>query len=108
MKNKLKQLYQKLKDRWGVETLGQVVVILIIFSITGITTLYVKRFLFDMLGFNSETATWVKGLAWVLAVLPAYQVLFLFYGFLLGQFNFVWEFEKRSFRKIKKLFTADS
>lgn len=108
MTEKLRELYQKLKERWGVETLGQVMIILIIFSITGISALYVRRFVFNILGFTPETQTWIKVLAWLLTVLPSYQVLFLFYGYLLGQFEFVWEFEKKSFKKIKNLFGSDS
>jgi hypothetical protein len=38
-------------------------------------------------------------------VLPAYQVLLLLYGFLLGQFAFFWAFEKRMFGRIRKVFS---
>lgn len=100
----MNRLFEKLKKRWEVETLWQVVVILVIFSVTGITTLYVKKYLFGLMGVTEGTPFWIRSLAWLFTVLPSYQVLFLFYGLILGQFRFVWQFEKESFRKIKGLF----
>lgn len=104
----MNRLIDKLKKRWEVETLWQVVVILFIFSITGITTLYVKKALFGWMGIGEATPFWLRTLAWLFTVLPAYQVLFLFYGFILGQFRFVWKFEKESYYKIKRLLAGGS
>lgn len=98
------ELIKKLKKRWGIETGWQLVLILFIFSITGITTLYVREFLFQLFGITPDTSRWIRLLAWLLVVFPAYQILFLMYGFILGQFEFVWRFEKKSLRKIKNLF----
>lgn len=100
----MNKLIEKLKERWGVETFWQLILILFIFSITGMTTLYVRQFFFDLMGISSDTATVVKVLAWLLVVFPSYQALFLMYGFVLGQFDFVWRFEKKSLARIKNLF----
>lgn len=102
--NVIKKLYRSLKERWGVETVWQVIKILFIFSITGFSALYVRRFVFDILGYNSDTALWLQVVTWLLTVVPSYQVLFLFFGFILGQFDFVWNFEKQTFKRIKKIF----
>lgn len=96
---------QKLKKRWGVESPWQILLILFIFSITGLSALYVRKFFFAIFGIGAQTPVWGKILLWVLTVVPSYQVLFLTYGFLLGQFEFVWEFEKNSVRRIKSLFS---
>ncbi|WP_212747631.1 DUF6787 family protein [Fodinibius saliphilus] len=101
------ELIEKMKKRWGVETLGGVLLILFIFSITGMTALYVRKFVFGWLGFDAETPLWIELIAWVLVVFPSYQILFLIYGFLLGQFEFVWNFEKKSLHRIKNLFVRD-
>lgn len=93
-----------MQERWGVDTLWQVVIILVIFAITGMSALYVKKLFFSLLGLGPETPYWLRTVTWLLTVLPSYQVLFLFYGFLLGQFDFVWKFEKESIRKIMGLF----
>jgi len=102
--NIIKKGYNFLKERWGVESLWQVVIILFIFSITGLSALYVRRFVFDFLGYTSETAFWLRAVTWLFTVVPSYQVLFLFFGLILGQFHFVWNFEKQTFKKIKRLF----
>lgn len=98
------KLFEKLKERWGLKSFWHVVLILFIFSITGITTLYVREFLFGMLGITSETGTMIRVMAWLFVVFPSYQALFLIYGFVLGQFEFVWRFEKKSLARIRSLF----
>ncbi|MDX1586896.1 MAG: DUF6787 family protein [Balneolaceae bacterium] len=98
------KLFEKLKERWGLDSFWHVMLILFIFSITGMTTLYVRQFFFDMLGISTDTAAVIKVLAWLLVVFPSYQALFLIYGFILGQFDFVWRFEKKSLNRIKNLF----
>lgn len=98
------EIIEKLKERWGVNSYGQVVLILFIFAITGFTALYVKGLLYSFLGITEQTHTLLKIALWVGTVVPAYQVIFLFYGFIFGQFEFVWQFEKKSFARIKNLF----
>lgn len=100
----MKKLIEKLKERWKVETLWQIILILFIFSITGMTALYVRKFVFGWLGIDDHTPFMLKILAWLLTVFPSYQILFLLYGFILGQFDFVWRFEKKSLRRITGLF----
>lgn len=99
---------EKLKERWGVDNGWQVLLILFIFSITGMTALYVRKFFFALMGFDVSTPLWQKIIVWIVTVIPSYQVLFLTYGFLLGQFDFVWRFEKNSARRIKNLFTSNN
>lgn len=98
------KLFEKLKERWGLDSFWHVVLILFIFSITGMTALYVRQFFFNLLGISSNTPIIVKAVAWLLIVFPSYQALFLIYGFVLGQFDFVWRFEKKSLKRIKNLF----
>ncbi|MDR8392482.1 prolipoprotein diacylglyceryl transferase [Aliifodinibius sp. S!AR15-10] len=104
----MNQLIEKLKKRWEIETIGQLILILFIFSITGMTALYVRKFAFGWLGIDEHTALWVEVIAWVGTVFPAYQVLFLFYGFVLGQFEFVWRFEKKSLQRITGMLKRSS
>ncbi|MDJ1505561.1 DUF6787 family protein [Xanthocytophaga agilis] len=95
---------QKLQTRWGVHTIWQVIVILIVFALTGFTAMYIKKPIFAWLGITPSTSWWYRTLIWLVTVLPAYQIFLLFYGFILGQFTFFWNFEKRMFGRIGKLF----
>lgn len=98
---------EKLKERWGVATVGQVIVILLVFACTGFSVLYAKKPFYWLLNIDSESAWWIKTLATLFIVLPLYQVLLLFYGFIFGQFTFFWTFEKRSFGRIFSLFSSE-
>lgn len=102
------EMIEKMKKRWGVESFGGLLLILFIFAITGITTLYVRKIVFEWVGIDAATPLWIELIGWVIIVFPAYQMLFLLFGFILGQFEFVWNFEKKSLHRIKSLFMGKS
>ena len=97
-------MIKKLGERWGVDSAWQVVAILIVFACTGFSVLYLKKPIFALAGITTETSAWIRVPFYILTILPAYQVLLLFYGFLFGQFRFFWEFEKRTFGRVTGLF----
>ncbi len=100
-----KNFLYKLQQRWGVNSIAQVLIILLVFALTGFSAMYIKRPIYALLGIDERTPVWLRIFVWFITVLPAYQVLLLMYGFLLGQFTFFWNFEKRMFNGIKKIFT---
>lgn len=100
-----KNFIEKLKIKWGLESVFQVIIILLVFSITGSTVVFLRKFLFGVLGFDESTALWLKTVTYILFVFPAYQLLILGYGALLGQFDFFWKKEKKLFHTIKRLFS---
>ena len=101
------EMIEKMKKRWGVETFGGLLLILFIFAITGMTTLYVREIAFSWIGIGPETPLWLELIAWILIVFPSYQLLFLLFGFVMGKFEFVWKFEKKSLNRIRDLFTSN-
>jgi hypothetical protein len=96
---------QKLKTRWKVNSAYQVFIILLVFACTGFTVLFIKRPLFDYWFGAGELPIWASVVYYVL-ILPIYNVFLLFYGFVLGQFNFFWHFEKRFFNRIISIFKS--
>lgn len=94
----------KLKDKWGLQSLVQVVAVLAVFTLTGSTVVWIRKFLFEAIGFDEATPFWLKTITYLIFIMPFYQVLLLGYGFLLGQFSFFWEKEKKLGRRIAKLF----
>lgn len=96
---------QKLQTKWKLESVGQVILVLIVFSLTGSTVVMLRKAFFGWIGFDEHTQLWVKTIAYILFVMPAYQVLLLAYGALLGQFQFFWQKEKKMFRAIARLFS---
>lgn len=96
-------MFEKLKQRWGISSNLQIILILIVFSVTGSAAVYVKKIIFDLLGIDTDTSLWVKIPMYILTILPAYQVLLLVFGFIFGQFQFFYNFQKKSFgRFIRK------
>ena len=98
-----KNIIQKLKKHWGINSGLQVVIILIVFSCTGFSVLYVEELILKLININSSN-WWVAILIFLLITLPLYNVLLLIYGFIFGQFKFFWRFEKRFFGRIINLF----
>lgn len=86
---------KKLQDRWKVESTLQVVLILTVFALTGTTIVYLKGFLKPYIG----DAWWID-IVYYIAILPVYNLVLLIYGFLLGQGNYFWNFEKKFFNRI--------
>lgn len=88
----------RLAKRWNVSP-QRVLIILLVFALTGFTVLFLKRPLTAWVSGDGEKPLWFSILYYVL-ILPVYNLLLLGYGALFGQFGFFWEFEKRFFRRI--------
>jgi hypothetical protein len=96
---------QKLQTRWKVNNAYQVIIILLVFACTGFTVLLIKRPIFDYLFGTSPMPAWASVVYYIL-ILPIYNIFLLFYGFILGQFSFFWDFEKRFFSRIASIFNS--
>ncbi|MEM9833684.1 MAG: DUF6787 family protein [Bacteroidota bacterium] len=94
---------EKLKDRWEVKSVWQVLIILVVFACTGFSVLFLKEPLYRLAGITSETSAWIRVPFYLLTILPAYQILLLGYGFIFGQFRFFWNFEKKVLDRFRKL-----
>ena len=68
------EIWNKLKERWGVETNFQVIVILLVFSLTGFSTLYAHNFIDYLLGVNNDTQLWIKTVIFIFLVLPIFSL----------------------------------
>jgi ferrochelatase len=95
-------MINKLKARWGIESNIQVIIILLVFSLTGSAAVYVKKIIFTFLGINADTSLWIKVPMYAITIIPAYQLLLLVIGFLFGQFRFFYQFQQKSFSRFKR------
>jgi hypothetical protein len=94
---------QRLKTRWNLKSPYQVIIVLIVFACTGFSVLFIKKPILKILSGSEEVSAAGTILYYVL-ILPLYNVLLLAYGFVFGQFDFFWQFEKRFFRRIISTF----
>ena len=92
---------EKLKQRWGISSTWQIILIIVVFGLTGSSSVYVAKPVLevaDLARENFSTDFWWGGFSYyilrILLVFPIYQVLLVSYGWLFGQFRFFWTFEK--------------
>lgn len=97
---------EKLKERWGISSTWQIIIILVVFSITGSSSVLVGRPVLEFIGLarmNFSPDVWggimYYGLR-ILIVFPIYQILLIAFGWMFGQFNFFWNFEKAMFSRM--------
>ena len=95
---------EKLKQRWGVKSAKDVLIILLVFSCTGITALYIKNPIFNAIGIPTIEHRFFRGICYTLAILVFYNIFLLIFGFVFGKFKFFYAFEKRFFNRIVNVF----
>lgn len=84
------------KERWGIESNGQVAIILFVFAITGSTAAYIAKPILSFIGITRESVPiWLYIPLYLIVLLPFYKVLLLTYGTLFGQRKFFWAFTKK-------------
>lgn len=94
---------ERLRERWQLNSIWQVVVVLLVFACTGFTVLFIKKPLLNF--FVGEAgSTLSASILYYLLILPLYNIILLLYGFVFGQFKFFWAFEKRFLGRIAGLF----
>jgi len=92
---------ERLKEKWNINSNFQLIIIFIVFSVTGSLSLLVSGPLLDFLFIKKDLLS--PYFFWplrILIVFPIYQVLILIVGTLFGQFNFFWSFEKKMLSRI--------
>ena len=92
-------MFARLKERWKVESNFQLIVIFIVFSITGSATVVAKKYLFELMNIDSGIPIYWLIPIYILTIIPVYQTLLIIIGTLLGQFRFFWNFEKKMLRR---------
>ena len=89
-------MFDKLKKRWGLNSNTQVLIIFIVFGITGSGSLYVSKPVMDYLSISSDNI-----ILRIIIVTIIYQFILLFVAFIFGQFKWFWNFfYKKLFKKI--------
>ena len=90
---------KKLKERWNITSNWQLTVILIVFALTGSSAAKFAAPMTDFIGVTREMGAFIYWPVRILIIFPIYQVLLIFMGWLLGEFDFFWAFEKKMLRR---------
>ena len=91
---------KKLKEKWGITSNFQLVIIFIVFGITGAGSAAIAGPTIEYLFGDLNIHGFLKFILQLIIIMPIYQVLLLFFGFIFFQFNFFFKFVK----KFMKLF----
>ena len=89
----------KLQEKWGLKSLWQVVVVLIVFACAGSTVLFIRTPVLNFISAGGEREWWMT-VVYILIILPVYNVFLLCYGFLFGQFAFFWKYEHKIAKRL--------
>tara|TARA_B100000508_G_C11229586_1_gene166322 strand:- start:97 stop:396 length:300 start_codon:yes stop_codon:yes gene_type:complete len=98
---------EKLKQRWGIKSNFQAILILIVFAINGSFAAWVAKPVTEFIGINPNvTNPFVYWPVRFLLIFPIYQFTLPIVGFCFGQFNFFWNFTKKMLSRmgLKRLF----
>lgn len=90
-------LFKKLETRWILEYRWEMIRVFIIFAITGSSSVFVGKPVMALLNITRDSLN--PAMYWILYIfvgLIFYQVLLVAFAWLLGQFQFFWNFEKGS------------
>ena len=79
---------EKLKKIFKVKSLYQLIVVFIVFGITGSLSLFVSDYILDFLNLDSFILS-------LLLLLMIYQLLLIIIGTLFGEFTYFWAMEKK-------------
>ena len=94
-------MFQYLKEKWNLKSNFQLVIILIVFAITGSSSLYISKPLMEFLSISTDSMNIIS--YWILRfiiVTIVYQFVLLVVAFVFGQFNWFWNFEKKMLKKM--------
>ena len=91
---------QRLKDKWGITSNGQLIVIFVVFGITGSASVWLAKPLLHFLNLDRLNA-WVRIPLRIILIFPIYQVVLVCVGTLFGQRVFFWNFVKRMWMRRK-------
>lgn len=104
------QNMEKLKQRWGITSNLQVILILIVFSINGSFAAYITKPALAFFGiYRDEMSGFIYWPIRILLVFAIYQTTLPIVGACFGQFKFFWNFTKKMLSRMgmKSLFKEE-
>ena len=97
---------EKIRSFFKVDSNLQLLIINIVFALTGTSSLFFADYILNILLINQNTyGNFLYWLIRIILILPIYQVLLIIFGSLFGEFKYFWRMEKKTIRKISSIFT---
>lgn len=93
-------IFDKLEKKWEVTYRWEMISIFLVFAITGSSSLFVGKPIIKLIGITKENLNPLP--YWILYIIIGfifYQIILLVIGWLFGQFQFFWNFEKKMLKR---------
>ena len=88
-------MIKKLKEKWGITSNFQLFIICVVFAITGSVSAIISGPVIDYLFEGLNINKYLKFILQLVIIMPIFQVLLLFFGFIFFQYNFFLQFVKK-------------
>ena len=93
-------LINKIKRRWEIKSNRQLLIIFLVFGITGSLAAWISKPILEFIGLKETTiSAWAYWPIRIIIVFPLYQILLLIIGTIFGQYKFFKNFTKKMFQK---------
>lgn len=89
-------VFPKLIAKWNIENRWEMIAVFIVFAITGSASARLSAPLLELIGIDAISMSgWLFWPLRLIIIFPIYQVLLIVMGWIFGQFEFFWAFEKK-------------
>jgi manganese efflux pump family protein len=92
---------KKIRNFFKVESNFQLLIVNIVFAVTGTISVILAGFILDFIGLDINALS--SSLYWTLRVLilmPIYQILLIIIGAVFGEFTYFWRIEKKMLNRL--------
>lgn len=96
-----------LKNRYHLKSDLDIIIVFIQFAITGSSAVRVGRVFLDLIGVDRSMSPWLFWPIRIVVVFIIYQLLFMAFGFLLGQWKFTKWFSNKMLSRFGIKFLAE-
>ena len=104
----MRDYFKKFKSKWGIKSNFQLIIILVVFAITGSCSLFITEPLLNLLNISEENLRpWLYRVLKIIIIFPIYNILIIIIGTIFGQFSFFWNFVKKMLSRIGLNFFKD-
>ncbi len=94
-------MLEKLKKRWNLKTNWDVLAVFLVFSINGSLSVILTKPVYNYFNFSSETISpWVYWPVKIIFTTMVYQITFPIVGWCFGQFDFAYNFVKKTLSRM--------
>ena len=101
-------MIEKLITLFKVKSLKQLVIVFLVFSITGSLSVIlgepIINFFFED-GFENDLYFWIVR---IIIIFPLYQILLIIVGTVFGEFRYFWKIEKKILMRLKIIKSSSS